>query len=233
MTIVDYERPPVVETVLGIQFDALSTLNSGHLGAFWKTLSTEWSAAGDAPALEPQMENFADSPNWGVMAIQFKLSRDVTNRLQIRNADGDRMIQVQNGRLHLNWLGHGGAEYPRYRQMRSEFEQILRHWQSFVRDEGIGELKMNQWEVTYINRIEQSTVWFNPADWSFFRPLAPEVHLSTVTLESFGGEWHYEIPPQRGRLHVQFQHVRQNEAATPEAVVLRLQLAVRSHSVDR
>jgi hypothetical protein len=40
-TFPDYERPPVVETVLGVQFDPLPDLCNAHLGAFWGTLECD------------------------------------------------------------------------------------------------------------------------------------------------------------------------------------------------
>jgi hypothetical protein len=52
-----------------------------------------------------------------------------------------------------------------------------------------------------------------------------EADLSPLRLEGFGGEWHYEIPPQLGRLHVQAQHGR---LATPDVQeVLTLTLTAR------
>lgn len=74
--------------------------------------------------------------------------------------------------------------------------------------EEIGDFRANQWEVTYVNHIAQGTVWNNPDDWSFFRPLGSVPTIPGVALgESFAGEWHFVIPGQRGRLHVQWQYV--------------------------
>jgi uncharacterized protein (TIGR04255 family) len=216
----DYENPPVVETVLGLQFDPLPKMRNAHLGAFWKTLPAEWDAVTDAPSLEPQLESFTDAPNWGV--LRFKVTQDLANRLQIRNRNGDSMIQVQNGRVHVNWLGHGKSAYPRYEQVRKTFDHSLEQFTRFARQEGLGEIRPNQWEVTYINRIPKGTVWHSPDDWRFFRPLGAPVRSPSVQLESFGGEWHYEIADHRGRLHVQFQHLRQSDALPEEAVVINL-----------
>jgi hypothetical protein len=38
---VDYENPPVVKTVLGVQFEPLATFSNAHLGAFWKRLDAD------------------------------------------------------------------------------------------------------------------------------------------------------------------------------------------------
>lgn len=132
------------------------------------------------------------------------------------------MIQVQNGRFHYNWLGQGGAEgYPRYEKVLPEFERFLAQFQAFLADRSLGEIKENQWEVTYINHIPKGTVWDSPADWpSVFRPggLTPEPS-SKVQLETLSSACRYEIPPQQGRLHVRLQH---GSAQGTEVLILTL-----------
>lgn len=223
----DYKNPPVVETVLGVQFDRLRNLKNAHLGAFWKTLeAVKWPTVTDAPLLPDQFEHFDTTARWAARGVQFQLTQDAACRLQIKNADGDRMIQVQNGRLHFNWLGEGD-DYPRYAKVRDELATALRRFTQFVADENLGSFRPNQWEVTYTNRIPQGTVWNTPNDWGFFRPLGgvPSV-ASVIEGESFGGQWHFSIPPQRGRLHIAWQHSKSatdgNEKEAPELIRLTL-----------
>ena len=134
------------------------------------------------------------------------------------------MIQVQNGRFHFNWLGQSReGEYPRYVRLRNEFVWALQRLQEFVNDEGIGLLVPNQWEVTYLNHIPKGTVWQNPNDWSFFRPLAPvPTFEGLLEGESFGGEWHFVIPGEQGRLHIQWQHALRAEPQLEELIRLTL-----------
>jgi len=147
----------------------------------------------------------------------------VPTRLQIRNKDGNRMIQVQNGRLHFNWLGEGGDKYARYANVREEFAKTLELFVAFVASERLGELRPNQWEVTYLNHIHKATVWTTPGDWGFFKPLGPVPTINDlVEGESFAGEWHFVIPGQRGRLHVQWQHGKTARAIPKETIVLTL-----------
>ena len=114
-TLPDYERPPVVETILGVQFEAFPGLSNAHLGAFWTTLDTEeWGSVADAPALQSQFEQFSESARWS-KGLQIQLSQLPQCRLQIKNKTADRMIQVQNGRVHFNWLGESGGGYPHYK----------------------------------------------------------------------------------------------------------------------
>lgn len=218
-----YSQPPVVETVVGVQFDLLPKLTSAHLGAFWTDLGNDWPQVSDAPPLDPQFEKFDDSGSWSRVGVRLTLAQVAPTRVQIRNADGDRMIQIQNGRLHVNWLGQGGAAYPRYESVRRDFNETLTHFREFLARENLGELRTNQWEVTYVNQVPKNTVWKNPGDWQFFRPLQSILGINpSVQLESFGGEWHFEISPQRGRLHVKWQHGRQSDPKEQELIVLTL-----------
>ena len=220
----EYEHPPVVETILGVQFERLAAFKNAHLGAFWRTLDVEqWPAVADAPMLEPEFERFSDSARWGRAGVELRLSQVPSSRLQIRNADGDRMIQVQNGRLHFNWLGQGGGEYPRYEKVRDGFIASLASFTDYIAAQKLGEFRPNQWEVTYLNHIPKGTLWNSPDDCSFFRLLGVTPTIKTlVQPESFGGGWHFIIPPERGRLHVQWQHARSSKPDVDELVVLTL-----------
>ena len=205
----NYGNPPVVETVLGVQFDRLSRVTNAHLGAFWNSLdASEWPTVEDASLLPRQLEQFEMNSAWARAAqIQLKVTQDPACRLRIKSADDDRMIQVQNTRLHFNWLRTQEGKYPRYEKIQKGFASTLDRFMQFIAERGLGEFCPNQWEVTYVNQIPQGTVWTTPADWGFFRPLAgvPTVE-GVIEGESFGGEWHFTIPPQRGRLHIQWQH---------------------------
>lgn len=224
----DYADPPIVETVLGLQFDPLADCTNGHLGAFWTSLNREdWPTVADAPNLEPQFERFTDSGRW-VPDLRVRLSQDPASRLQIRNRNNDRMIQVQNGRFHFNWLGQTGSIYPRFEQVRDEFELYLRKFIDFVDQEKIGDFRPNQWEVTYVNHIPKGTVWNSPSDWSFFRLLGQVPTADPfVQAESFTGEWHFQIPPELGRLHIAWQHAKSKIPDQQDEELIRLTLTAR------
>jgi len=219
---VNYARPPVVETILGVQFDPLQRFSNAHQGLFWECLGADWPELTDSAPLEPQFEQFTEESSWVPPGIAFRIAQTVPSRLQIKNQDENRLIQLQNGRLHLNWLGHGGADYPRFEQVLTEFERIVERFRDFVVGRNLGEFRPNQWEVTYLNHIPQGTVWRTPNDWGFFRPLAALQDLDTpVKFETFNGEWHFVIPDNQGRLHVQWQHGKTRDPAR-ELVVLTL-----------
>ena len=221
----NYDRPPVVETVLGVQFERLTGFCNAHLGAFWEVLNEEgeWPFVTDAPPLPSQFERFTPEARWG-KGLHLQLSQDPSARLQIKNRDGDRMIQLQNNRLHFNWLGEHGGRYPRYELVRKGFAQALEHFLQFVKKkEELGPFCANQWEVTYLNHIPKGTVWNTPQDWQFFSLLRSVPTIDgLIEGESFSGEWHFVIPDKRGRLHLRWQHDLQPEPEEGELIALTL-----------
>lgn len=224
----DYENPPVVETVLGVQFDRLSGFRNAHLGAFWKTLDTgEWPIVQDVPPLPPQFERFEEEARWA-KGVQLQLTQDPASRLQIKNRDGDRMIQVQNGRLYFNWLGESGGNYPRHEKVRDGFHVAMRRFVEFVGQENVGDFRPNQWEVSYVNHILKGTVWDTPNDWTFFELVGPLPTIENLVHgENFTGEWHFQIPDKRGRLHITWQLAKRAIREESDDEFVRLSLTAR------
>jgi uncharacterized protein (TIGR04255 family) len=221
-----FERAPVNETVLGVQFDPLAELRYAHLGAFWYTLGDQWPSLTEVAEIEQQFERFGDNAQWEELGIRLRISQSPGIRLQARRADGQRMIQLQNGRLHYNWLRGNpqpaGGSYPHYPEIRNEFNHLNERFLDFIKTKNLGEMKFNQWEVTYVNHLPKGSVWNTPADWSSLFCQLPGIRgspNSPVTLESLSSEWHFEIPPKRGRLHV---HLRHGLSDNVEVLILTL-----------
>jgi hypothetical protein len=60
-----------------------------------------------------------------------------------------------------------------------------------------------------------------PAEWGFFQPLERVPNLPGLAqIEGFEGEWHFVIPPERGRLHIQWQHGVKAGSEQQEVIVL-------------
>lgn len=202
----NYKNPPVVETVLSVQFKPLANFGAGQLGSYWKELGADWPDVTDAPSVEPVFEQF-DQPAkaWEPAAFGVKVTQQVDVRLQIRNAAKDRMIQVQNGRFIYNWLGDADGKYPSYESVRPEFDE---HWDKFrefvISNSDENTVQPNQWEVIYVNRIPCGSVWDQLSDlpevFTFLKqPPLGDLELSS---KSIGGEWQFEISPQKGALYL-------------------------------
>jgi uncharacterized protein (TIGR04255 family) len=140
------------------------------------------------------------------------------------------MIQVQNGRFHFNWIGKGTSDgYPRYSAVMDEFKRYLNLFITFLRERNFGELKADQWEITYINQIPKDTVWKSPSDWSFFKLLgSAPAETRFINEESFSGDWRFAIRDRLGRLHAQWKHgITSTPDNTKEIEVVWLTLTAR------
>jgi uncharacterized protein (TIGR04255 family) len=217
------ERLPLTETILGVQFDPIPNLTSAHLGAYWQSLGDAWRDVREAPFLMPQFERF-DAGAWNLSALQLTFPGNAMVRLQIRNGNSSRMIQVQNNRFLYNWLRRPGEVYPRYDTVRPEFDREFAAFRRFLEVHGFGRLQPNQWEVTYINQILKGTLWTRPEEWgrAFRRP-----EIATAMLGGHGGEtfswgWHGEISPRRGRVHVEVQQGIWDTPERPETITLNI-----------
>ena len=91
-------------------------------------------------------------------------------------------------------------------------------------EKGFGELQPSQWEVTYVNYIPRGTVWSTLEEWTtVFRSWpCPAIVPEGKKLEGFGMHWHFEIDPQRGRLHVEVEHAYVGREEKKEVLVMKL-----------
>lgn len=221
-----FANPPIIELVLGAQFSPLTKLTAGHFGWFWKQLGEEWTNPADAPPLEEQFELF-DLPRWNrPVGLEVRLEPVcLPGRFMVEHRDGNRMLQVQATRFHLNWRKREGF-YPSYGRLISEFEGMLERFSAFAESAGLGRPVVNQWELTYIDAFPQGEYWEMPADWSKFLPGlfgAPQ-SADGLVLESRAAEWSYEIAPKRGRLHIA---ARSGRTSGSEKAALLLQTTAR------
>ncbi len=213
-----FEKPPVIETVLGVQFGALKGLTSAHVGWFWKQyLDDKWKKIAEVAPLPDEFERFEPIPT---SRVRLKLEpMSFSPRVQISWVNDGRMIQIQRTRFHYNWNRIGG-EYPRYASVRDEFDVQFAKFCSFVKDANLGEVVLNQWELTYIDSIPKGPLWATPADWHNVLPgLFSPGSARHVRAASFVGEWHYDIPPRYGRLHISVQLARVGDDPTPTLLI--------------
>jgi uncharacterized protein (TIGR04255 family) len=199
------ENPPVVELVAGVQFDPVAALNVARLGFFWRELGSEWADADvqASPAIPPQFEHFGEEsalPYFPALRVQMMPEM----RLRILRSTKDRMVQVQNGSLYYNWLRQEGATYPSYGGVKQEFGGVVSRFCEFLERERLGKFTPNQWELTYIDHIPRGTLWNSPEEWPriFRKWSAVPTEHPDLQMESLAAEWHYEIKPRAGRLHL-------------------------------
>jgi len=93
---------------------------------------------------------------------------------------------------------------------RPEFDRWVADFQRFISDEKLPAIRMNLWEVTYVNHLPKGTVWNDVDDWRkvFNFQNVPPAEVNICRLESIVSEWVYEIAPRRGRLRANLRNAR-------------------------
>jgi uncharacterized protein (TIGR04255 family) len=152
----DFERPPVNEVVLAVQFASLVNLQSLYVGLFWEKIRKQYPKASEQPPLLPNFETFGVPPMGPRIFPPISIFGPPSQpRYWFESEDGVHLLQVQQDRIVHNWRKREiEQEYPRYESIRGLFETEVGQFAEFLAAEGLGEIRPNQCEVTYVNSIE-------------------------------------------------------------------------------
>jgi uncharacterized protein (TIGR04255 family) len=145
-----FERPPVVEVVLGLEFQPVANLGAiglGQLAERWKgryPVSQELPPLPSSPPIGMPGEFPGVFVSVGAPAI----------RLWVMSTDRSQLIQIQRDRLILNWR-HSGSElpYPHYDALRAEFVDAYNDLRIFLAERGLGAIQPTSVEVSYVNEV--------------------------------------------------------------------------------
>ena len=191
-----FERPPLHEVALSVQFEPLPQLSAAVLGLLWKPFRKEFPQAQCHPPLDPVVERVGVVPParlGPVFAEGYPLPR-----LWFLNLAGNELVQVQQDRFVRNWRQVNESDsYPRYeRHVRPKFSGDYQRFLAFLTDEGIPVPMPNQCELTYVNLIQSSEGWTTHSD------LAKVLRLCATDIEGVGG-----LAFEDGRLALRHQIV--------------------------
>jgi uncharacterized protein (TIGR04255 family) len=161
----DFENPPVVETVLSIQFEPLSQMRAAHFGLFWEQIRERYPKTEERSSLDPVIERFPE-PVRRRVGLQFPvLEVPPLPRFWFIHRNENELIQLQADRFIKNWRKSGeGDAYPHYEKVRDWLEQDFRKFQDFASREKLGTIDVNQCEVTYVNHIVAGEGWASHED---------------------------------------------------------------------
>ncbi|MBI5868773.1 MAG: TIGR04255 family protein [candidate division Zixibacteria bacterium] len=201
-----FKSPPVIETVLSVQFTPLDALVTSELGRFWDTIRPRYPTFEIMPPLPSMSEQFGTetSPSSTVM----ELTSEAHVRCWFVSDDKRSLIQLQSDRLIHNWRRIASEDqYPQYTTIRPKFETEWRTFCEFLRQSDLGEPEVNQCEVTYVNHIEVEYADGRRLDIRQVSPLLARNTESGFLPSPSVLQWSavYEMTGKLGRLHVSFK----------------------------
>lgn len=214
---VDFATPPITEVVAGVRLLPIRDFSIAHFGLFWSRIRSEFKTTRRAV---PSMAN-AESIDLATAPV----------RCWFLSEGKRRLIQLQRDSLHYNWRRMEGDNPSDYPEFASIFPQFVGHFdllKSFCNDEGLGELKVNGCELTYVNTIsfseldgqlaQPSDVMVDHCRQDGERFLAPPAEFQWATL--------YLLPDGQGQLSIRANSARRNSPGMER--VIRLELSAQS-----
>jgi uncharacterized protein (TIGR04255 family) len=231
----EFDSPPVIETVLGIEFAPLVNWGIPHFGEFWHEIKNDYPKFQVQPPLPSQIETFGKTEKIRPM-ISFQLVQQPSARCWFIHKSETRLLQVQNDRFLHNWRKLESAkEYPHYSTIRPIFEQEWKRFCDYLEAEEIGSPEVRQCEVTYINHIDRDAGWETVAD--LVTVIGSRIGAGSDEFlpvpETIGMMTSYAMPHEQGRLHIDLQKaVRHSDAAETMQLALTARGKPESSKVE-
>jgi uncharacterized protein (TIGR04255 family) len=147
---IDFEKPPINEVSIGMQFTPLPNLRAEHIGLFWNRVRADFPNSQQTPPLG----NVVHLPPevFPIPRFWFIAKDDAT------------LIQVQKSAFLFNWRLRGEA-YPRF---DSVFEAFRKHRSVFIQflkeDLNTAKIEQAKHQLTYVNLFEDVPYWSGPED---------------------------------------------------------------------
>ena len=154
----DFEKPPVIEVALSVQFEPIPKLGVAEIGALWSRYRKEYPETEDKPPISSLIENFGPPKR---QTLEVKIIQEaLAARCWFKNRAGTELIQVQRDCFVFNWRQSSSEEpYPRYEHVRAKFEAHFNTFTGFLKRRRIGRVVPNQCAVTYLNHLMSGQGW--------------------------------------------------------------------------
>lgn len=151
---VGFKSPPVAEAVLGIQFTPLDKMKITDFGLFWQNLKNDFPEVQEKDRLVPSVELKGitiPEAGWRLSNVVELPRVWFVGELP---TGGRHFIQLQQDRYLYNWHGTGStSKYPSFEKNCTSFFSYLDKLQMYVEQAKLGQIQVDQCELTYVNRI--------------------------------------------------------------------------------
>jgi uncharacterized protein (TIGR04255 family) len=227
----DYEKPPVIEVVSGIQFKPIKNLTGPFLGILWEKFKADYPRIKEVAPLAPVVESFDEEPVREMASFENLFS---LTRTWFETRDGNGLIQVQRDRLHHNWKKEKDTDqYPHYEYVISNFRKCLEKFEEFLQENALDFIQPLQYELTYINHIPQGEGWDKLSDLgNVFRDFswARDERRFLPDPEAINWQTSFILPQRSGRLH---QSIRLGKRRSDGRPTLLLEFTARGMAGDK
>lgn len=222
----DYNKPPVVEVAMGVQFTPLKGFSVAHVGLYWKSVRSTFARCQEQPPIPHAVEDVTDLQLASPPTVRLSGKPDMP-RVWFLNDSGNQLVQVQRDRFVHNWRKASAEEdYPRYPSVKSNFEKYWTGFCEFLQSEDLPRPEVDQLELVYVNHIKQGEGWQSLADTQNLFTVFKWRTRSGFLPEPENARWSmkYLLPDELGRLHADAMPIRIQEDGS---LVMSLSMTVR------
>lgn len=225
--IVDFERPPVHEVAMGVQFLPLRKLRAAHFGNFWDCIKERYPHAEEHFPVSHMVEadQLQSIPRVGVAVEMGELP--LVPRCWFLSSDKLQLVQVQSDRFLRNWRHLiSDHSYPHYEELSQAFFHEWNQFLQFATKNNLDTPIIDQCELTYINHIPKGDGWTSAEDLpNVFRNWSGVKYEHLPQPEAVTWKAAFPLIKAKGRLHVQ---LNQGVTGPPERTpILALEMTAR------
>jgi toxin HigB-1 len=144
-----YERPPVSEVVLSVQFASNPQFQIVHAGLFWQLVRDQFPNVSEQIPLQAVFETFGGqvAPAGPIQVQAF--STPPFPRFWFESEDRAYVLQLQQDRILFNWRAiSSDSVYPRYETLRERFLTRLRRLAEFFEREDRAQVRADMLDKT-------------------------------------------------------------------------------------
>lgn len=158
----DFSNPPINEVLLSVQFEPLQSLVVPEIGLLWQHYGDKFNHVEQHPPIEPIIERYGvREPRSPFPKLELVSGSSLLPRIWFLSESKSELLQIQQDRFIRNWRKISVDEsYPRYENcIRPRFLEDFEDFKGFINDNNLGEIDVNQCEISYINHIYSDDVW--------------------------------------------------------------------------
>lgn len=204
----EFDRPPLDEVVLGIQFASVAGYQSVHSSQVWDLFRENYPNVQEQPASISEFETFGGTnvkPNFS-----FQIGNPIGSRLWFLSNEDSSLLQFQPDCFFANWRKITADDsYPRFDNIADSFEVNLTNLFDFFKSNFDYKIDINQAELTYVNIIPVD-------DFSEVSELVNIMNNDNFKVETIFTDFREIIKDSTGRPYARLKHeigtvTRQND----------------------
>ncbi len=198
----EFDAPPLVESTLAIQFDAMGDLQAHHLGVFARDLELDGYLFEE---LDEELPREVLVERLTRPSVRRSLRLELAEappppRLTLTSSNRRRGLAVQRDLIEYSWWRAEPTElYPRYSALVGEFFPLVEAFDRFASERKLGHVRPRQVEVTYRNALQSGVDWQG------------DISEALRTLQPASGG----VPGELEEWHAEQRHLIRDEAGQP------------------